>query len=315
MPLPTRIFSTEDFPPERRAELWRERVTDKLLRIEWEVPGNMPLHANMVSVLCAGDVEIAGLESGPFSLTNTADYARAKAHRCSLHIMTGGHRALTRRDGVEFELRKSMGVMLDEGKAYSQRSDNELTRALILMLPKARILERVPDFDRLIAAPLDVDCEPFRLLQYYLNLADAGVDLNRSPFAKLNADYVVDLVVLSLSGRAEDATRRHTLPEVRYRLILGEIERGIGDPKLSGKIVAARLGITERYLQQLMVAHGETFSHHLLRLRLDKAASLLVSKHEMRIAEIAFLSGFSDLSYFNRSFRKRFGETPRGYRK
>ncbi|MEQ1865545.1 MAG: helix-turn-helix domain-containing protein [Micropepsaceae bacterium] len=310
-----RIFSTEEFPPERRAEQWRERVTDKLLRVEWDVPGNLPLHAVMASVLCAGDVEIAALESGPFSLANTGEHARAKAHRCSLHIMTGGHRALTERDGGEFEMHKTMGVMLDEGKVYSHRSDNELTRALIVMLPKARILERVPAFDRLILAPLDIGCEPFRLLQSYLGLANASVDLNRPPFAKLNADYVVDLVVLSLCGRADEAARRHTLPEVRYRLILDEIERGVGDPKLSGKTVAARIGITERYLQQLMVAHGETFSHHLLRLRLDKAAALLVSKHEMRIAEIAFLCGFSDLSYFNRSFRKRFSETPRGYRK
>ena len=45
------------------------------------------------------------------------------------------------------------------------------------------------------------------------------------------------------------------------------------------------------------------------------AAAMLVSKRQMRIADVAFLCGFSDLSYFNRSFRKRFGETPRGYRK
>jgi AraC-like DNA-binding protein len=210
-----------------------------------------------------------------------------------------------------------MGMMVDEGRFYRYRSDNELTRALILMLPKARIMERVPAFERVIGAPFDLACEPFRLLQSYLGLSTAGVDLNVPALARANAEYVIDLVVMMLEQRAEDAdaAQGRTQPEVRYRLILAEIERDIADPKLSGKTVAARVGITERYLQQLLEMHGETFSHFVLRQRLDKAAAMLVSKRQMRIADVAFLCGFSDLSYFNRSFRKRFGETPRGYRK
>ena len=302
---------------ESRANVWRERVADKLLRIDWNVPDDRPFHAVMAPVLCAGDVEIASIESGPCLLTNTQAHAREKQHRCSMHILTSGHRALTRRIEGEIELRKTMGVVLDEGKYYRHRSDNDLMRALVLMLPKPRIVERVPDFERLIEAPLDVGCEPFRLLQSFLNLPNAGIELNVPALARLNADYVVDLVVMALSGRADDAEalRRRTLPETRYRVILGEIERGLGDPQLSGKAVAARVGITERYLQQLMESHGETFSHFVLRQRLDKAAAILVAKRNLRISEIAFLCGFSDLSYFNRSFKRRFGENPRAYRR
>ena len=317
MSLPARLPSTNEVPVAQRADLWRERVAEKLLRINWDVPENQPFHATMIPVLCAGDVEIAGIEAGPFLLTNTESHARGKQHRCSMHILTSGHRALTRRLGGEVELRKTMGVVLDEGKYYRHRSDNDLMRALVLMLPKARIMERVPDFEHLIESPLDISSEPFRLLQSFLSLPSAGVELNVPELARLNADYVVDLVVMSLCGRTDDAEamQRRTLPETRYRVILGEIERGLGDPKLSGKAIAARIGITERYLQQLMEMHGETFSHFVLRQRLDKAAAMLVSKRNLRISEIAFLCGFSDLSYFNRTFKKRFAENPRAYRK
>jgi AraC-like DNA-binding protein len=34
----------------------------------------------------------------------------------------------------------------------------------------------------------------------------------------------------------------------------------------------------------------------------------------MRVAEIALEAGFSDISYFNRLFRARFGDTPTGIR-
>ncbi|RWF05191.1 MAG: AraC family transcriptional regulator, partial [Mesorhizobium sp.] len=34
----------------------------------------------------------------------------------------------------------------------------------------------------------------------------------------------------------------------------------------------------------------------------------------MRVSEIAMTSGFSDVSYFNRCFRRRFGYTPKSAR-
>ena len=48
----------------------------------------------------------------------------------------------------------------------------------------------------------------------------------------------------------------------------------------------------------------------LNELRLRKAAELLARDGERRISDIAFDCGFNDLSYFNRSFRRRFGLTP-----
>jgi AraC-like DNA-binding protein len=47
----------------------------------------------------------------------------------------------------------------------------------------------------------------------------------------------------------------------------------------------------------------------LNELRLGKAARLLAMTTK-RISDIAFECGFNDLSYFNRSFRRRFGLTP-----
>jgi AraC-like DNA-binding protein len=48
----------------------------------------------------------------------------------------------------------------------------------------------------------------------------------------------------------------------------------------------------------------------LTELRLRKAADMLAHDVERRISDIAFDSGFNDLSYFNRCFRRRFGLTP-----
>ena len=67
-----------------------------------------------------------------------------------------------------------------------------------------------------------------------------------------------------------------------------------------------------RYLHRLLEDSGRTFSEHLLERRLDRAHRLLRDPRlaYRKISEIALEAGFADLSHFNRSFRRRFGETP-----
>ena len=57
---------------------------------------------------------------------------------------------------------------------------------------------------------------------------------------------------------------------------------------------------------------GTTFTEFVLEQRLLMARKLLQDPRSRprKISDIAHSSGFADLSYFNRAFRKRFGATP-----
>jgi AraC-like DNA-binding protein len=59
---------------------------------------------------------------------------------------------------------------------------------------------------------------------------------------------------------------------------------------------------------------GETFNVYLTRRRMELAQHLLKTT-TLRIAEIAFHSGFTNSQYFSDTFRRRFGMTPSEYRK
>lgn len=91
-----------------------------------------------------------------------------------------------------------------------------------------------------------------------------------------------------------------------------EIERRSGDPALSAAKIAALLDITPRYVHLLLEETGLSFTHHVLERRLKKAVALLrnLQLRDCKIAEIAGEAGFTDLSYFNRAFRRHFGATP-----
>ncbi|MCM1212740.1 MAG: AraC family transcriptional regulator [Blautia sp.] len=64
-----------------------------------------------------------------------------------------------------------------------------------------------------------------------------------------------------------------------------------------------------RYFKHMM---NMTITEYLLEYRLSKAAALLESS-DLSITEIAGQTGFCDVSYFIKMFRRKTGSTPKAY--
>jgi acetamidase/formamidase/AraC-like DNA-binding protein len=94
------------------------------------------------------------------------------------------------------------------------------------------------------------------------------------------------------------------------------IERELIDPELTPARVAQNEGISERYLQKLFEGIGDNFSHYLRERRLQRACADLANSSEAHhtISEIAYRYGFGDSAHFSRTFRARFGLSPREFR-
>jgi AraC-like DNA-binding protein len=137
---------------------------------------------------------------------------------------------------------------------------------------------------------------------YFLRSRQSGMD----PRGRGRADHGMD-----------GLQRRFDIREERRAAILREIEKRIGDPALSAITVASLLGITVRYVHLLLEETGARFSHHVLDRRLEKAAALLRDPQwrDRLIIEIAAEAGFTDISHFNRAFRRKFRATPSVMRK
>ena len=68
------------------------------------------------------------------------------------------------------------------------------------------------------------------------------------------------------------------------------------------------------FLRTFQRVTGVTPHQYILRMRLRRAAVRLATD-DARVIDIAFESGFTDLSNFNRTFRAEFGVSPRTYRR
>ena len=106
------------------------------------------------------------------------------------------------------------------------------------------------------------------------------------------------------------------LRAARLQAILQTMRDNFADPGISAQHIAQRLRLSARYVHDLLQETGSSFAEHILELRLQRAHRMLRDRRNdrMRVSEIALLSGFSDVSYFNRCFRRRFGSTPNAAR-
>lgn len=128
----------------------------------------------------------------------------------------------------------------------------------------------------------------------------------------------IDVHIASLAAdvmhRAGARTGGLVRDSERALQVLALIERNFADPALDIAEAARRLNLTPAIIRSAMSHTGETFSRALNRRRLEVARARLGTGGE-RISDIALDCGFSDISYFNRLFRARFGVSPRSARR
>lgn len=87
----------------------------------------------------------------------------------------------------------------------------------------------------------------------------------------------------------------------------------LANPALSPDTIAAGIGVSRRHLYRAFSEHGQTPGNWLWRLRTEQAHARLTAPDAQArsLTELAFDVGFSDMAHFSRSYRARFGCTPR----
>ena len=85
--------------------------------------------------------------------------------------------------------------------------------------------------------------------------------------------------------------------------------------RITARDIAAAAGYSPNYLTKKFRASVGIGPHEYLAFLRLRCAALLLATTDEAITQIAFRCGFSDSSYFKDAFKKRYGVTPRAYRK
>jgi AraC-like DNA-binding protein len=222
-----------------------------------------------------------------------------------------------RQQGPEVEL-TPQSVLLHTNAEPGVLTADGHAHCLSVFVERNHLLDRVRDAEDLIGRHIDVDPLILRYLRRYLEHLIAGKDEAVHP---LVADQIgttlLDLVALTLAnGRDGPLSHSRGIRGARLQEVLVSITSNFDNAGFSPSQLAAKLGLTQRYIQDLLYETGRTFSERVMELRLQKARVMLGDpRHDkLKISDIAYACGFNEVSYFNRCFRRRFGASPSHYR-
>jgi AraC-like DNA-binding protein len=283
----------------------------RVMRVDVDVPDKRSFHIRL-RILHLPNVSIIERRSTPSLVTRTAELVRDGDD--SLVVSLPWRKSIESR-GAAFESRVAPGQAIIHSLNEVTRSRApEGFRGVSLRIARQTARSVAPYAERRLNRAISVDRNASLILRSYLValVSSAG---GLSPSVATLADRHLSELMATIVDPEGDLARSGVYGGVkatRLQAIVEDIARRLADPSLSAAAVGRRLGLSERYVQQLLEGAGFSFSAYVRELRLKRARQLLRDPlaRELCIGEIAAMAGFDDLSHFNRAFRLQFGETP-----
>jgi AraC family transcriptional activator of tynA and feaB len=307
--MPIRV-STDSIRPTERQAFWTEAICRSFAHIETKPIGSAVVsgHLEFVEI---GDAKLVRFDSSPQCYTRNARLvSRAGSDEFMFDFQRRGRSAMMQA-GNEGTIDPGYGVLYDARRPFEDRlfGPEQRVELLIATVPAASLLRAVPEAERLCATPLPLAGTFARAIAAWVH---AAISVPGAAEKRAGADIVAYLS--ALLRVATGAGHQLTRPGL-FHLIDGYLRTNISNVR-SAPALAAEFGVSERTFHRVFADRDTTFERHVLQLRVELFKELLRrdSLATVSIATLAHQCGFADAAHATRTFKDRFGTTPRDFR-
>ena len=298
--------SSEPYAQSGQLDAFREVWGRKMLRYELEPMDGHPLHFD------------AHIRSLPGFAMASGSRSPMRTRRANEHIDHDDFFLVAFASGSAELIERGRVATVGAGEAILSSNGSPASfviptpsRTISYRFSRALLRPHVRNLDDLVARPFARDSQMLRLLVGYSKVLNEQGALETPGLRRAVSAHMHELAALLLGSQAEPPLT-DGLQAARLKAIKDEVLRRVMQSNLSVEDIAGSQQISERYMRKLFASSGTTFTDFVREARLDRAHRMLsdLSQPQRPINAIAYESGFSDLSYFNRAFRQRFGMTP-----
>jgi AraC-like DNA-binding protein len=302
-------LSSGQFAEPDRIEASREIIGRSLMKMNFELRPDVPFDVDMV-FRALPDVVLATGTCSAMDCFRTPDLIEDDG--LVLTVALSGHSILHVR-GKEIPIGGNTAA-LTRTADVARCEIQSASEVVNFRFPFSKIAPQIVDLEAATMRTIPVHTEALRLLVHYAAMLKEDNWITDPPLQSMMASHLQDLAVLAIGATRDAAVVAggRGVPAARLRAIKADIAKNLTSRDLSLDTVAARHGITSRYVSMLFDGDATTFSEFVVAQRLHRAHRMLTDPRfsDRTVSSLASDSGFGDLSYFNRCFRRRYGATP-----
>ena len=305
-------WSTHEVDRRQAINYWNQLITEKVigLDISSDQPAGFGGRLSGVSV-DQQQAYLISAEHNQRASHQVSRYSTHPAHEIYILVHMRSGEFMLETPSLQTQLQVGDAVLLSATEAFKFCCPTN-TSSLVLRFEQAWLKKWLPLADDCLGQYINGSVGWGRTLSSALwNINPADFTESSNPPREI-LDQVAGLLNLALVPR--NVTKR---ADAIVHRITHCLRNRFDDPTLAPADVAAEIGISKRYLHQLLANSGTTFSQKVLEIRLDHACKLLQNPNNkvLSIAQIAYQCGFRDPGYFTRVFKKYLHRSPRDYRR
>jgi AraC-like DNA-binding protein len=307
-------FTTEGVPGYRRLALWQDIVCDVYVQLDCKSDLGSAFFGTVTRAQL-GQATCSQVSSRQQRVYRTRSrIARSNENFFLIALGKDGVGGVTQ-DGRETLIRQAEFAIYDTTRPYELHFDEAFTQ-VILQVPRDMLMRRIAGVEALTAISFGPD-RPLQKLAYnFVYQLCQSADQIEGEHAVRLSEQAADLVAMALSERLGTQPLPSTHRSALLHRLQAHVRAHLADPGLCLAETAAALGISPRYVNDLLSEEQTSFQRYVLTERLaqcrrDLSSPTLAHRH---VGEIAFAWGFNDLSHFGRVFREHFGMSPRDWR-
>lgn len=308
-------FSTHDIPIAKRTRAYQDTMNELFslglqINPDEQEPFDMRMTAYSSPLL-----RFASLRFSAHSTTRRV-IADASVQTYFLLGLQKEGKTTVVQDGREAAIEPGDLFLVDTGRPFHLKTGAIQTNSLYI--PANQLREVFAEADALTAVRIRGESGAGAMLRGMVDeLFDLAPNLDEVTATRISTatPHVVAMALSSLARTVEAIPPR--LERYHKDRIRRFVRTHLHDPNLTADMIARGVDLSPRHVYELFSGEPVTLMKSIWIERLERCReelSLPLLRHRT-ISEIAYSWGFRDLAHFSRSFRSRFQQTPREFRR
>jgi AraC-like DNA-binding protein len=308
-------YKASGLPERMRAAAWSDLYSAHLEPVDL-IPVDHHRFDSELRLGTLGPMRIVRMTCGHSSIDRRQQHISAAKERIYSFILQARGSGVFAHYGHEAVLNEGDITLCDSSAPHSWRLEDG-SEVIMLRVPAAVLKEHLPSPEYFCGRRLPASEGLTHTVAAVTSSLCAQVERGLSgEILDRVSRHLLELIATSYSIAFDSLITGSSIIGGRHAKARLYIEQHLRDPELSPCSIASRLELSSRYLRMIFATGRETISAYILRRRLEECARQLADPRwrSQSITEIAFAWGFNSASHFTRSFRDRYGVSPRHYR-